>query len=119
MERGYSSEEAMLKDYRLISYDKKLRIDKFIKGLARAQRLESRLQKETDELDKQTIEEEVKNIRCSFCGKPQAYCDRIIAGNGAYICDECVGICGEMVKDLQEKAPDEAPASESTPDSSQ
>ena len=119
MERGYSSEEAMLKDYRLISYDKKLRIDKFIKGLARAQRLESRLQKETDELDKQTIEEEVKNIRCSFCGKSQADCNRIISGNDAYICDECVMLCGDMVRDLQEEAPSEEPPSESSPESKQ
>ena len=31
--------------------------------------------------------------RCSFCGKPQSLVHRLIAGNGAYICDECVRLC--------------------------
>lgn len=37
-------------------------------------------------------------IRCSFCGKPQNQAGRLIAGpNGAYICDECVDICAEII----------------------
>ena len=31
-----------------------------------------------------------KEIYCSFCGKPQDMVARLIAGNGAYICDSCV-----------------------------
>ena len=31
--------------------------------------------------------------RCSFCGKPQSLVNRLIAGNGSYICDECVRLC--------------------------
>ena len=34
-----------------------------------------------------------KAIRCSFCGKPQSLVERLIAGNGSYICDECVRLC--------------------------
>ena len=34
-----------------------------------------------------------KTIRCSFCGKPQDEVNRLIAGNGSYICDECVRLC--------------------------
>ena len=34
-----------------------------------------------------------KTIRCSFCGKPQSEVNRLIAGNGSYICDECVRLC--------------------------
>ena len=34
-----------------------------------------------------------KNVRCSFCGKPQSLVDRLIAGNGSYICDECIRLC--------------------------
>ncbi len=33
------------------------------------------------------------NIRCSFCGRSHAEAERLIAGNGAYICDECVKLC--------------------------
>lgn len=37
-------------------------------------------------------------VRCSFCGKPQDQVGRLIAGpNGAYICDECVDICAEII----------------------
>ena len=37
---------------------------------------------------------------CSFCGKPEDLVKRLIAGqHEAYICDECVEICGDMLKD--------------------
>lgn len=37
-------------------------------------------------------------IRCSFCGKSQDQVRKLIAGpNGAYICDECVDICAEII----------------------
>ena len=38
-----------------------------------------------------------KTIRCSFCGKPQSQVNRLIAGNGAYICDDCVRLCFGIV----------------------
>jgi ATP-dependent Clp protease ATP-binding subunit ClpX len=41
--------------------------------------------------------DEKKSIRCSFCGKPQALVNRLIAGNGAYICDECVKLCMSII----------------------
>lgn len=38
---------------------------------------------------------------CSFCGKPEDLVKRLITGrNGACICDECVEICRDMVKDV-------------------
>ena len=38
-----------------------------------------------------------KKVRCSFCGKPQEQVRKLIAGPGAYICDECIGICSEII----------------------
>jgi len=39
-------------------------------------------------------------VRCSFCGKVQAQVRKLIAGpNGAYICDECVEICTEIIEE--------------------
>ena len=39
-------------------------------------------------------------FRCSFCGKSQDQVRKLIAGpNGAYICDECVDICAEIVEE--------------------
>ena len=41
-----------------------------------------------------------RSIRCSFCGKPQSLVNRLIAGNGSYICDECVRMCMSIVDDI-------------------
>jgi hypothetical protein len=36
--------------------------------------------------------------RCSFCGKSQERVQRLIAGpGGVYICNECVGLCNEII----------------------
>ena len=40
-----------------------------------------------------------RSIRCSFCGKPQSLVNRLIAGNGAYICDECVRLCMSIIEE--------------------
>ena len=40
-----------------------------------------------------------RSIRCSFCGKPQSLVNRLIAGNGSYICDDCVRMCMSIVED--------------------
>lgn len=39
-----------------------------------------------------------KQIRCSFCGKPQSQVRRLIAGAGVYICDECVDMCVDIIE---------------------
>lgn len=39
-------------------------------------------------------------VRCSFCGKTDEQVRKMIAGpDGAYICDECVGICSEIIEE--------------------
>ncbi len=45
------------------------------------------------------MSDEMKGVFCSFCGKHQDEVERIITGNGAYICDECVRICKKLVDD--------------------
>ena len=42
---------------------------------------------------------EENDICCSFCGKPQAVVDRLIAGTGVYICDACVRLCMSIIED--------------------
>ncbi|MDR1132090.1 MAG: ATP-dependent Clp protease ATP-binding subunit ClpX [Oscillospiraceae bacterium] len=49
--------------------------------------------------------EENKNIRCSFCGKPQSLVERMIAGNGSYICDECVRLCMSIIDEGYKLSP--------------
>nr|WP_028235900.1 ATP-dependent Clp protease ATP-binding subunit ClpX [Pseudobutyrivibrio sp. MD2005] len=52
-------------------------------------------------------------VRCSFCGKTQNQVRKLIAGpNGAFICDECVDICQEIiVEELEDFEPAENPDS--------
>lgn len=45
-----------------------------------------------------------EKFRCSFCGKSQDQVRKLIAGpNGAYICDECVDICAEIIEEELEE----------------
>ena len=43
--------------------------------------------------------DEKKQLKCSFCGKPQGQVRRLIAGPNVYICDECVQLCREIIEE--------------------
>ncbi|TJX14030.1 ATP-dependent Clp protease ATP-binding subunit ClpX [Tissierella creatinini] len=40
-----------------------------------------------------------KQLRCSFCGKPQDQVRRLIAGPNVYICNECIELCQEIIEE--------------------
>lgn len=40
---------------------------------------------------------EEEDVKCSFCGKDSSQVERIIAGPNAYICNECVSLCDEII----------------------
>lgn len=42
--------------------------------------------------------EEIK-LKCSFCGKTQDQVRKLIAGNGVYICDNCIDLCSEILEE--------------------
>ena len=37
--------------------------------------------------------------RCSFCGKSQNMVERLVAGPNVYICNECIALCNDILKD--------------------
>lgn len=43
--------------------------------------------------------EETKQLRCSFCGKTQDQVRRLVAGPGVYICDECIELCNDIIRE--------------------
>ena len=45
--------------------------------------------------------------RCSFCGKEQENTHKLIAGNGAFICQDCVQICYDMIEDVDTQSPED------------
>jgi ATP-dependent Clp protease ATP-binding subunit ClpX len=54
------------------------------------------------------IESKDKQLFCSFCGKNQSEVKKLIAGPSVYICDECVSLCNDIIKeDLSEKDSEE------------
>ncbi|MBR7091864.1 MAG: ATP-dependent Clp protease ATP-binding subunit ClpX [Clostridia bacterium] len=61
-----------------------------------------------------------KNISCSFCGKTQDQVQRLIAGPGVYICNDCVELCAAVLEESgelhrQQPAGDAVPAKLPTP----
>jgi len=38
-------------------------------------------------------------FHCSFCGKSQREVKFLVAGPAVYICDECIGLCVEIITD--------------------
>ena len=55
------------------------------------------------------IETKDKQLFCSFCGKNQSEVKKLIAGPSVYICDECVALCNDIIKeDLSEKDSEES-----------
>ncbi|MCX7774250.1 MAG: ATP-dependent Clp protease ATP-binding subunit ClpX, partial [Clostridia bacterium] len=45
-----------------------------------------------------------KQVKCSFCGKTQDQVNRIVAGPGVYICNECIELCSEIIEEEFEDA---------------
>ena len=61
---------------------------------------------ETDPLERwfeheasKLVEKGRGNFSCGFCGKRQFEVEKLIAGPTAYICDECVELCHEIVEE--------------------
>jgi len=40
-----------------------------------------------------------KSLYCSFCGKSQDEVRNLIAGPSVFICDECIGLCNDIIRD--------------------
>jgi ATP-dependent Clp protease ATP-binding subunit ClpX len=40
-----------------------------------------------------------KTLYCSFCGKSQHEVKKLIAGPSVFVCDECIELCKEIIRD--------------------
>jgi hypothetical protein len=40
-------------------------------------------------------------LSCSFCAKPASAVEKVIAGPGVYICNECVELCNDVLRSEQ------------------
>ncbi|MEO7664662.1 MAG: ATP-dependent Clp protease ATP-binding subunit ClpX, partial [Candidatus Limnocylindrales bacterium] len=53
--------------------------------------------------------------RCSFCGKSQEQVRKLIAGQGVYICDECINLCQEIIEEEMLEQPKAKPSTAKLP----
>ncbi len=53
--------------------------------------------------------------RCSFCGKSQEQVRKLIAGQGVYICDECINLCQEIIEEEMLEQPRQKQAAATLP----
>ncbi|MBM7624842.1 ATP-dependent protease ATP-binding subunit ClpX [Sporohalobacter salinus] len=44
-------------------------------------------------------DEDEGQLKCSFCGKVQEQVQKLVAGPGVYICDECIELCNEIIEE--------------------
>ncbi|HEX5291431.1 MAG TPA: ClpX C4-type zinc finger protein [Streptosporangiaceae bacterium] len=46
-----------------------------------------------------------RQVNCSFCAKPSSAVAKVIAGPGVFICNECVQLCNDILKEEQQQTP--------------
>lgn len=57
-----------------------------------------------DDIDKPP-KDAAKNLRCSFCGKGQHEVHKLIAGPSVYVCNECIELCNEIIREEAKQNP--------------
>jgi ClpX C4-type zinc finger protein len=53
-----------------------------------------------------TAESTTEHLRCSFCGKPSTEVERLVAGAGVHICNECIGLAESIIEEYRDKPVD-------------
>ena len=55
--------------------------------------------------DDNSTSDDDRLLHCSFCGKSQHEVRKLIAGPSVFICDECVELCNDIIREeIQEKS---------------
>ncbi|MDF1756890.1 MAG: ATP-dependent Clp protease ATP-binding subunit ClpX [Legionellaceae bacterium] len=49
-----------------------------------------------------------KMLYCSFCGKSQNEVKKLIAGPSVFVCDECIDLCNDIIKEESNSSPEES-----------
>lgn len=52
-----------------------------------------------------TLDNETPDLCCSFCGKSQSEVKKLIAGPTVFICNECIGLCYDILREDNKKSP--------------
>ena len=71
--------------------------------VARRERRAHAVQRRPEQGKEHTVKRGRHRYSCSFCGKSKDAVQRLIAGPGVYICDECIALCNEIL--AEERTP--------------
>jgi ATP-dependent Clp protease ATP-binding subunit ClpX len=58
--------------------------------------------------DSSGSDDDGKLLYCSFCGKSQHEVRKLIAGPSVFICDECVDLCNDIIREEMQESGGEA-----------
>ncbi len=64
--------------------------------------------------DKKSAASAEKTLYCSFCGKSQHEVKKLIAGPSVFICDECIDLCNDIIRDEVTEAEDAVQAAKAS-----
>ena len=102
----YNTPDALLSDYNSLPEIEQNRVGKYLKNLVRIHKATASLdfadRQVKRELNKQGIAPytEAEEIKCSFCGKSSNEVEKmIVASDDICICNECVGLCSEVLQE--------------------
>ena len=101
MARIYTEEE-LLRDHNKLNAEYKGKARRYILKLLQLQRAEQGLDRQIYKFTG-SLAVDGPDIRCSFCGRTPEQVERMFSGPGVYICNECVDLCVEVTKELNEK----------------
>ncbi len=65
--------------------------------------------------NKKGSDKSAENLTCSFCGKKQQEVIKLIAGPMSFICDECINLCVDILKEDNKKSPLNSDGTKTTP----
>ena len=106
----YKTTDDLLSDYNSLPEIEQNRVGKYLKNLVRIHKAIASLnfadRQVIWELSKQRIEPytEAEEIKCSFCGKSSNEVEKmIVASDDVCICNECVGLCSEVLQEEIDK----------------
>ena len=105
-EKDMSNDEKVLNRYHLLNDDNRLFVFRVMLELALLQQIETEEEYQDQTLGKMRLKNNVDDgkPRCSFCGKSNDAVYKLISGpSKTYICDECVSICSELLKEETEE----------------
>ena len=100
-----SSEETLAqRDYQHLKPEYRMKADRYVRMLMKLQRAEGRVEGELRKRGFSGYLDSNEDILCSFCGKPATEASHMIAADKeVYICDECVGLCADILKDVDKE----------------